>query len=96
MSLLTLKDFRAPVITAECRPCDMSIELDRRTLVKQYGASLRFVELRRRLAIGCEKMTCFDGEDRCRTRFPCLLQANLYFEGSTSDDLRIGNIDVVS
>ncbi len=69
---LTLKGFRGPVITAECRSCDMSVELDRKALVKQYGASFRFVELRRRLATGCERMICSDGQDRCQTRFPCL------------------------
>ncbi|WP_436080517.1 hypothetical protein [Pararhizobium sp. LjRoot235] len=74
------------MITTECRACDMSVDLDRKALVKQYGASLRFVELRRRLAVGCEKMICADGQDRCQTRFPCLLQTNLYFEGSTSDE----------
>ncbi len=84
--LLTLRGFRGPVITAECRTCDMSIELDRKMLVKQYGASLKFVELRRRLAMGCEKMACPDGEDRCQTRFPCLLQADLYFERSAVDE----------
>ncbi|MDQ0322987.1 hypothetical protein QO002_005193 [Pararhizobium capsulatum DSM 1112] len=87
MSLLTLREFRSPIITAECRACDRYIELDRKTLVRQYGASIRFVELRRRLAVGCEKMICADGEDRCQTRFPCLLEANLTFEGSSSDDL---------
>ncbi len=83
--LLTLRDFRAQVITVECRACDMSTELDRSVLVKRYGASTRFVELRRRLAIGCEKVICADGADRCETRFPCLLRADLYFEGSKSD-----------
>ena len=82
--LLTLRDFRAPVITVECRACDMTTELDRSALVKRYGATLRFVELRRRIAIGCEKMICTDGADRCDTRFPCLLQAGLTFEGSKS------------
>lgn len=84
--LLTLREFRSPVITAECRACDRYVELDRKMLVRQYGASIRFVELRRRLAIGCEKMICADGEDRCQTRFPCLLEAKLYFKGSSSDE----------
>ena len=82
--LLTLREFTGSSITAECRTCDKSVELDRKTLVKQYGAGLRFVELRRRLAIGCERMICADGVDRCQTRFPCLLDANLYFEGNVT------------
>jgi hypothetical protein len=75
-SLLTLREFKGPVITAECQGCDKSVELDRKALVKQYGAGLKFVELTRRLAIGCERMICADGVDRCQTRFPCLLNAN--------------------
>lgn len=84
--LLTLRDFRAPVISMECRACDKSAEFERKALVRQFGTGVRFVELRRRLAIGCEKMICADGQDRCETRFPCLLEAKLYFEGSLSDE----------
>lgn len=81
--LLTLREFRGPVITVECRACGRAAELDRKALVKQYGANLRFVELRRRMSIGCEKMICADGQDRCQTRFPCLLDASLYLEGGS-------------
>jgi hypothetical protein len=77
--LPTLRDYSGRVITVECRACKVSAELDREELVKRYGAGVRFVELRRRLAIGCEKMICADGEDRCETRFPFLLNADVQF-----------------
>lgn len=40
--LLTLRDFKGPVITVECKPCGQQGELDRKALVKQFGASMRF------------------------------------------------------
>ena len=67
--LLTLRDFKGPVITVRCKPCGQQGELDRKALVKQFGASMRFVDLRRRIAIGCDKMQCSDGQDRCGTQF---------------------------
>ncbi|NEK38208.1 hypothetical protein [Rhizobium leguminosarum] len=78
--LLTLRDFKAPVITVECKPCGRQGELDRKALVKQFGASMRFVDLRRRMAMGCHKMHCSDGQDRCGTGFPCLLEAGVAVE----------------
>ncbi|MGO6889456.1 MULTISPECIES: hypothetical protein [Rhizobium] len=48
-------------------------------LVKQYGASFTFLQLRRRLTLGCSRMNTDDGIDRCQTRFPCLLAAGLSF-----------------
>lgn len=78
--LLTLRDFKGPVITVECKPCGQQGELDRKALVKQFGASMRFVDLRRRMAMGCDKMHCSDGQDRCGTGFPCLLEAAVVLE----------------
>lgn len=78
--LLTLRDFKGPVITVECKPCGRQGELDRKALVKQFGTSMRFVDLRRRMAMGCDKMHCSDGQDRCRTGFPCLLEAGVAIE----------------
>ena len=34
--LLTLRDFKGPVITVECKPCGQQGELDRKALVKQF------------------------------------------------------------
>lgn len=73
--LPALRDFTGPVITVECKPCGRRAELDRKVLVKQFGASMRFVDLRRRMAMGCDKIHCSDGQDRCGTGFPCLLEA---------------------
>ncbi|EJZ18456.1 hypothetical protein RCCGEPOP_25552 [Rhizobium sp. Pop5] len=68
----TLRDFRGSVVTVECTACDRKTELDRKTLVKQYGASFTFQQLRRRVSLGCSRMFSEDGVDRCQTRFPGL------------------------
>ncbi|MGO4569614.1 hypothetical protein AB4Z52_32370 [Rhizobium sp. 2YAF20] len=81
--LLTLRDFRGAIITVECKACNRHGELDRKALVKQHGAGLSFADLRRRVALGCEKMNGEDGVDRCQTRFPCLTEAGIV----------IGNVD---
>ncbi|WP_225897148.1 hypothetical protein [Rhizobium phaseoli] len=73
--LISLRDYRGPVVTVECKDCRRSGELDRKKLVKQYGASLTFMQLRRRLALGCSNMNSEDGIDRCTTWFPCLADA---------------------
>lgn len=39
MSLPRLKDYRAEKIDVECRRCDRYAVLDRKALVKKYGAS---------------------------------------------------------
>jgi hypothetical protein len=51
---------------------DRRTDLDRKALVKQYGASLSFRQLRRRLTVGCPRMNSADGIDRCQARYPCL------------------------
>jgi len=73
--LLTLREFRKPTIKVECRVCARSGELDRQALVKQYGASLSFQQLRRRVSMGCPRMVSAAGIDRCETRFPDLIEA---------------------
>ncbi|PDT15418.1 hypothetical protein CO670_17760 [Rhizobium sp. J15] len=75
----TLRDFRGSVVTVECIACDRTTELDRKTLVKQYGASFTFQQLRRRLSLGCPRMFSEDGVDRCQTRFPRLAVNGLPF-----------------
>jgi hypothetical protein len=81
--LLTLRDYKGAIITVECKACNRHGELDRKALVKQHGAGLSFADLRRRVALGCEKMNGKDGVDRCQTRFPCLAEASIV----------IGNVD---
>lgn len=73
MSLPRLKDYRAEKIDVECRRCDRYAVLDRKSLVKKYGASCQFVDLKRALAIGCDRL----GSDHCETRFPCLMNSNI-------------------
>jgi len=45
--------------------------LERKALVEQFGGQASFARLRRRFAMGCERM-CHPEGDLCGTRFPCL------------------------
>lgn len=67
----TLKDIRDLVILLECSLCDRRNSFERKVLVAQFGAGACLAKLRRRLAMGCERMTGLDG-DKCQTRFPGL------------------------
>ena len=71
--LETLRDYRGATIDVECKPCQRHATFERKALVRQFGASVTFKELRRRLSLGCDKMVDADG-DKCSTRFPCLAQ----------------------
>ncbi|MCS3744435.1 hypothetical protein [Rhizobium sp. BK661] len=71
----TLKDVRQAVILLECGVCDRRESFERKVLVAQFGAGANLLKLRRRLAMGCERMVGSDG-DRCSTRFPCLESRN--------------------
>ena len=77
MSLPALKDFRGAQIDMICHRCDRHGVYDRNALVKKFGAKTEFVELRRIMAIGCDRR----GTDQCEARFPCLLAANILIEG---------------
>ena len=80
MTLPKLRDFRGETIDMDCRRCDRHGVYDRKALVKKFGARVEFVEIRRRLAIGCD----LNGTDRCQANFPCLLRANILIdEGKT-------------
>lgn len=67
----TLKHIPDPVIVLECTVCDRRNTFERKVLVAQFGAGACLAKLRRRLAMGCERMVGADG-DRCGTRFPGL------------------------
>ena len=67
----TLKDVRDAVVVLECVFCDRRDSFARKVLVTQFGAGACLAKLRRRLAMGCERMVGAEG-DRCQTRFPCL------------------------
>jgi hypothetical protein len=71
--LETLREFRGSTINVECKPCQRHATFERKALVKQFGATVTFRELRRRLSLGCDRMVDPDG-DKCSTRFPCLAQ----------------------
>lgn len=80
-SLPTLRDVRGTILEVECKVCDRHAKLDRAALVKRYGAGIRFVDLRRILALGCERMNA-PGGDQCGTRFPCLLTSGIAFSAT--------------
>jgi hypothetical protein len=67
-----LKDFHEK-IDMICRRYERYGEYDRKALVKKFGSFVEFVEIRRRLAIGCDRR----GTDQCEARFPCLLKAGV-------------------
>ncbi len=66
-----LRDIRDPVIKVECKLGDRGGAHDRAALVKMFGASVSFARLRRRAAMGCDRLNGPEG-DRCGARFPCL------------------------
>lgn len=66
-----LKDVRLPVIEVVCTRCGRRDLLERKALVERFGAGVSFTRLRRRLAMGCERL-CHTGGDQCGTRFPCV------------------------
>ncbi|NKL05635.1 hypothetical protein GFL39_11855 [Rhizobium leguminosarum bv. viciae] len=66
-----LKDHKVPVVELICRVCDRHCAHERRLLVKAFGASVSFAEIRRRMAMGCERMQTPEG-DKCGAHFPCL------------------------
>lgn len=76
MTLPKLRHYRGEKIDMDCRRCDRHGVYDRKALVKKFGASIEFVEIRRRLAIGCAHA----GTAQCMARFPCLLEAEILIE----------------
>ncbi len=72
----TIKDIRGAVIVLECAACQRRDSFERKVLVAQFGAGACLAKLRRRLAMGCERMVGPEG-DRCQTRFPALDRGNL-------------------
>lgn len=79
MSLPTLADFRGKTIEVECVECERYASIEYKQLVKRFGAAAQFADLRRPLAMGCDKMMGPDGESKCRVRFPCLYTASIAF-----------------
>jgi hypothetical protein len=66
-----LKDVRLPNIEIECTRCERVDSLERKAVIAKFGASVSFAKLRRRLAMGCDRLCHPDG-DLCEMRFPCL------------------------
>lgn len=76
MPLPTLRDYRAETVEMVCTPCARQGVFSHKSLVKKFGADAEFVQIRRVLAMGCEHA----GTEKCRARFPCLLQAQILWE----------------
>jgi len=70
-SSYTLKDVRLPSIEIECPRCERVDSFERKAIVAKFGASVGFSKLRRRLAMGCDRICHPDG-DLCEMRFTCL------------------------
>ncbi|MBX5153950.1 hypothetical protein HJB78_23655 [Rhizobium lentis] len=68
-----LRDRREPIIEFICPQCDRHCTLERKLLVKVFGASMTFAVIRRRMAMGCERMQTPEG-DKCGAYFPCLAE----------------------
>ncbi|WP_261330004.1 hypothetical protein [Rhizobium leguminosarum] len=66
-----LKDHKVPVVELICYFCDRHCAHECRLLVKAFGASVSFAEIRRRMAMGCERMQALEG-GKCGAHFPCL------------------------
>jgi hypothetical protein len=60
-----LQDVRGKNIVASCRPCGLHDQMDRKAVVKRYGAAIPVMTLRRRIGLGCDLMNS-DGSDRCQ------------------------------
>ncbi|NRP74987.1 hypothetical protein ILFOPFJJ_05910 [Ensifer psoraleae] len=68
-----LRDHRERIIEFICRPCHRHCAFERKLLVKAFGASMTFAVIRRRMAMGCERMQTPEG-DKCGAHFPCLVE----------------------
>nr|WP_225169220.1 hypothetical protein [Ensifer sp. IC4062] len=66
-----LRDHREPIIEFICHPCHRDCAVERKLLVKAFGAGVSFAVIRRRMAMGCERMQTPEG-DKCGAHFPCL------------------------
>lgn len=74
-SSYTLKDVRLPNIEIECIRCERVDSLERKAIVAKFGASVSLSKLRRRLAMGCDRLCHPDG-DLCEMWFTCLQSPN--------------------
>jgi hypothetical protein len=68
MTLVTLRNYRGETVEISCRRCNKHAFIDRKALVKKFGAEMTFVQLRRVLSIGCEHLET----NSCASRFPSL------------------------
>jgi hypothetical protein len=68
-----LKDHREPIIEFICHRCDRPSKLERKLLVKAFGAGASLAAIRRRMATGCERTQTPEG-DKCGAHFPCLAE----------------------
>lgn len=71
---VTLRGIKVATIEVECRRCHRHGLLDRKKLVRLHGTSLSLEQLRRRLAIGCERISEEAADRPCELAFPGLLK----------------------
>jgi len=67
----TLKDVRLPNIDIECIRCERVDSFERKAIVAKFGACVSLSRLRRRFAMGCDRL-CHPEGDLCEMRFRCL------------------------
>jgi hypothetical protein len=68
MNLPTLRNYRSETVEISCRRCNRHASMERKALVKKFGAKMQFAQLRRVLSIGCEHLET----NSCEARFPRL------------------------
>lgn len=61
---LSIRQIKALTIEVDCRRCERHGIVERKAIVKLHGAAITLGQLRRRLAIGCDRI----GGD-CPSRF---------------------------
>lgn len=64
----TLRDIPGATIEISCQRCNKHASLERKALVKKFGATMKLVQLRRVLSIGCDLV----GTGDCEASFPSL------------------------
>jgi hypothetical protein len=71
---VTLRGIKAATIEVECRRCHRHGLLERKKLVRLHGAIPSLEQLRRRLAMGCERISEEAADRPCELAFPGLLK----------------------
>jgi len=81
MPLPSLREYEGKTIDMICKRCDRAGSYERKLLAKKFGLSIEFAELRRILAVGCDRL----GTDKCEASFPCPLSAGIKIENGSAN-----------